>query len=99
MYVHMVLYGVFFFQPVDAFPRPSGPLSASVSPATLKDVNGISDVCIIHTRDYKQVRGRGKVCVRACENRNAKFIQKPFDDFRKKICTSENFPLYGTAMV
>ncbi len=49
VYVHMVLYGV-FFQPVDAFPGPSGPLSASVSPATIKDVNGISDMCAQYVR-------------------------------------------------
>ncbi len=35
VYVHMALYR--YFRPVDALPGPSGPLSASVSPAAVKD--------------------------------------------------------------
>ena len=74
----MALYQ--YFQPSDDLPDPSGPLSASVSPAAIKDAN---EAVRSATRSQEASYARIKI---------RKFYQK---GIYTKICTSQNFQLYG----
>ena len=77
----MALYQ--YFQPSDGLPDASGPLSASVSPAAIKDL------------ESTWVKGVWQ-CAGAYENKNTKISSEGVMAIYMKICTSQNFPLYGS---
>ena len=79
----MALYR--YFASVDSLPSPRGPLSCTHSPATISDV----------------MRGRGQrvgvvsIADTVAKIRTVKISSGGPGGISAKVCTSENFPLYG----
>ncbi len=120
----MALYMYRYFQTVNALPDTSGPLSASLSPADIKDANDRgSEKCYtcheaksqIYARpeqqaaigEYASLHGNQAAIRHVSKQfgeaahakfKNIKFYSKGNSVIYAKICTYQNFPLYGTLL-
>ncbi len=117
----MALYMHRYFQTVDALPDTSGPLSASLSPAAIKDANEAVRSATRVTKprakftpeqqaaidEYASLHGNQAAIRHVSKQlgdsaahakfKNTKFYSKGNSVIYAKICTYQNFPLYGSS--
>ena len=94
----MSLYRLFAkaSKPASDVPNPSGPLSASISPATIKEASvAIALPYTARKCENYQLRMRTISSRRHTKLKNTKFYSKGVLVNHTKISTNENFPLYG----